>query len=67
MAATASSRMVDQVDSNPGRIKPTIMKFVCVKNYGARAKIGWRGIRIMCLNGAKCIPVDCCLNNELAL
>ena len=32
MAATASSRMVDQVDSNPARIKLKIMKFVCDKN-----------------------------------
>ena len=26
--------------------------------YGARAKIGWLGIRIVCQSGASCIPTD---------
>ena len=27
--------------------------------YWFSAKTGWLGIRIMCLSGATCLPVDC--------
>ena len=31
-----------------------------------KANTGWLGIRIMCLNGATCLSVDCCFS-ELAI
>ena len=29
-----------------------------VKNWGEGA--GWFGIRMMCLSGTTCLPIDCC-------
>ena len=36
------------------------------QHSGERTKTGWLGIRIMCPNGATCLPVDCSLS-ELVL
>ena len=34
--------------------------------YFSAKHTGWLGIRIMCLSGETCLPVDCCFS-ELAL
>ena len=31
-------------------------------HHGVKAKAGWLRIRIMCLCGATCLPVDCCFS-----
>lgn len=35
-----------------------------IQHYGARAKTGLLVIRIMCLGGATCLLVDCCLREK---
>ena len=30
--------------------------------YTVRTKVGWLGVRIMCLSGAICISADCCFS-----
>jgi hypothetical protein len=32
------------------------------QDLGERARTGWLGIRIMCPNGAICLPADCCFS-----
>ena len=60
------------IGSSPGRIKPKIIKLVFVAfpistlHWGKRAKTGWFRSRIMCPNGATCLPTDGCCS-ELAL
>jgi hypothetical protein len=46
--------------SDPSQVKPKNIKFVFVASplstqHGVRAKIGWLGIRLMCMSGAKCL------------
>jgi hypothetical protein len=56
----------------PGRVKPKTMNLVFVasplntQHYGERAKMGWLGIRIMCLIGATCLSTDSCFS-ELSM
>ena len=60
------------VGSSSNWVKPKTITLVFVasllssQHYGERVKTGWLGIRIMCLNGATCLPTDSCFS-ELAL
>ena len=51
-----------------GKTKDYEIGICCLsaKHKGERAKTDWVEIRIMCLNGATCLSVDCCFS-ELAL
>jgi hypothetical protein len=69
----ACSRWLRKIPgSNSGRVKPNIIKLIFAasspsrQHYVVQAKTGWLGIRIICLNGATCLPTDCCFS-ELAL
>ena len=62
------------MSSSPDRVKPKIVKLVFVasplsmQHKGEKAKTGWLGIRIMCLNEATRLSADGCLcYSELAL
>ena len=52
-----------------GQTKTIKLVFVAsplsTQHLGERAKTGWLGIRIMCLNGVIYLPVNCCFS-ELA-
>ena len=56
----------------PGQLKPKAIQLgfaaslLNTELLEARAKTQWLGIRIMCQNGATCLPAYCCFS-ELAL
>jgi hypothetical protein len=66
-----SNVMVSTITSNalwPGQTKDYTISICCfsTKYVALRAKTGLLGIRILCLSGAKNLPMDCCFS-ELAL
>jgi hypothetical protein len=38
-----------------------------IQHYWARATTGWFGIRVMCLSGMTCVPMDCCFSEVSTL
>jgi len=54
--------------SSSGQVKLNNIKLVFVvaclsmQHKGERAKTSWLRIRIICPNGASCLPVDCCFS-----
>jgi hypothetical protein len=71
MVSVLASSVVDRgFEPRSGKTRTIQLVFVAsplsTQHYGERAKIGWLGTRIMCLNGVTFLPVDCCFS-ELAL
>ena len=71
MVSVLASSAVDRgFEPRSGQTKDYKLVFVAsplsTQHYGERAKIGWLGIRILCLSRATCLSADCCFS-ELAL
>ena len=59
MVSVLVSSVVDRAGSNPGRVKPKIIRLVCVasplnkQHFRVIAKIGWLGIRLIYRGGSR--------------
>ena len=59
MISVLVSSVVDRAGSNPGRVKPKIIRLVCVasplnkQHFRVIAKIGWLGIRLIYRGGSR--------------
>ena len=70
VSVLASSAVNRGFEPRSGQTKNYEIGICCfslsAQHEGERAKTGWLGIRIMCPNGATCLPANCWFS-ELAL
>jgi hypothetical protein len=60
---------INSAISQLGQTKDYKIGICCfsTKYAALMSKTGWLGIRIMCLSGATCLPVDCCFSSTSTL